>query len=73
MDFDVVSMFTAIFISASVNGRLAARIILKAFRTIGSFLDLSRIFSYAWLTLYGNLSIGDSIPFFVFLKSEVFK
>src|SRR3982074_1491403 len=70
IDVDEILMLTAMFISATVRGRFAAKTIHKAFRTIGSSLDLLRIF----LVCVGNTPweiciIEDSMPFLVFLKS----
>ncbi|KAL4887577.1 hypothetical protein BJY04DRAFT_176227 [Aspergillus karnatakaensis] len=60
--------FTATFISETDSGRLAVRIILKAFSTIGSCSALLRICSYASLTLFGSCKIAALMAFVVLLK-----
>jgi len=69
IDLDEVLMLTAMFIFARVRRLFSAKTMRNAFRTIGWFVDLPRIVSYAWLTLSGSVVIGDSIPFFVSLNS----
>lgn len=63
----------ATFISERVSGRLAAKVMLKAFRTIGWSFDLFSICSYASLIVFGITAIAESIPLGVFLKPSALK